>query len=475
MHDIHMGCGIAGCTLRGQSLMRAPTGPIRGRCDGTDRLFEADEPLAGLQLRSGGDMPGIVAMPALLALVRKARHHNLRLSRTIQMLDDGHEVTTWASAEPDGAGGCLVELNQWRAIQPEREQEPVEAEHDLIRHLAEGTIWLDGTQRVLAADLQAADLRDMQSALNKGRGLFWTDFAEVEGNGHRQPLHWRLLDRAAVRIAGSERKWRAHIMPRPGLPGTGFELCLVPEEVSAIPDGGQSVAEPVAVNYANLLGRELAPALRQPIERILGHAESIRTRMAGPLTAQYGAYAEDIAGAGRHLLDLVEDLADLEAVESPGFRPAVERLDLAEVARRAGSMLAVRAAERSISLVLPPAESQLPATGEWRRVLQIVINLLSNAIRYSPEGTTVTISTGPGKLGGTAAVWLAVDDQGPGLDAEQAVRAFAKFERLGRRGDGGSGLGLYIARRLARSMGGELSVESAPGQGARFILTLPPA
>lgn len=455
--------------------MRAPVGPIRGRCDGADRLFEADEPLAGLQLRSGGDVPGIVAMPALLALVRKARHHNLRLSRTIEMLDDGHEVTTWASAEPDGTGGCLVELNQWRAVQPEREQEPLEAEHDLVRHLAEGTIWLDGTQRVLAADLQAGDLAAMQSALDKGRGLFWTDFAEVEGNGHLQPLHWRLLDRASVRIAGSERTWRAHILPRPGLPGTGFELCLVPDEISTVPDGGQGEAQTVTVSYANLLGRELAPALRQPIERILGHAESIRTRMAGPLAEQYGAYAADIAGAGRHLLDLVEDLADLEAVEAPGFSPAVERLDLADIARRAGAMLAVRAAERSISLVLPPDDSHLSALGELRRVLQIVINLLSNAIRYSPEGTTVTVTTGPGQPGGAASVSLVVADKGPGLDAEQAVRAFAKFERLGRKGDGGSGLGLYISRRLARSMGGELSVESAPGQGARFVLTLPQA
>jgi len=66
-----------------------------------------------------------------------------------------------------------------------------------------------------------------------------------------------------------------------------------------------------------------------------------------------------------------------------------------------------------------------------------------------------------------------IADQGPGMDAEQQARLFEKFERLGRSGDGGSGLGLYISRRLARAMGGELSVESAAGQGARFILELP--
>ena len=64
-------------------------------------------------------------------------------------------------------------------------------------------------------------------------------------------------------------------------------------------------------------------------------------------------------------------------------------------------------------------------------------------------------------------------DQGQGLSADQQARVFEKFERLGRSGDGGSGLGLYISRRLARAMGGELSVESAPGKGARFTLSVP--
>ena len=66
-----------------------------------------------------------------------------------------------------------------------------------------------------------------------------------------------------------------------------------------------------------------------------------------------------------------------------------------------------------------------------------------------------------------------MQDEGPGMDRQQAAKAFAKFERLGRKGDGGSGLGLYISRRLARAMGGDLTVESEPGKGACFTLTLP--
>src|SRR5690606_15790375 len=111
----------------------------------------------------------------------------------------------------------------------------------------------------------------------------------------------------------------------------------------------------------------------------------------------------------------------------------------------------------------------VPAIAEFRRVLQVLLNLLGNAIRYSPEGSQVWLRVE--SEDGRARIVVA--DQGQGLSEEQQARVFEKFERLGRRGDGGTGLGLYISRRLARAMGGELSVESAPGQGARFILDLP--
>lgn len=448
--------------------MRAPNGPIRARCDRDDRLLAADEPLAGLQLRSGGEIPGALAIPSLLALIRNARKNKIKLSRTIRMLDDGTEISAWASVEPD-TSGCLIELGHWRIGGALAHPDDVEAENDLIRHLAEGYAWLDGTQRILAADLQAEDLAQLQTALSEGQGKPWTDFVEIAGIGHRQPLHWRLLDRATVRVAGSDRMWRAHILPRPGLPGTGFELCLVPDSIPKLPDGDFGTL-PVQEDYGDLLGRALAPALRQPIDRIIANARSIQTRLAGPVADQYSTYAADIVHAGGHLLNLVDDLADLEAVESADFQPACEAIDLAEAGRQAAAMLSVKADERQMTLHLPASGLAVPAVGELRRVLQILLNLISNAIRYSTEGTDITVSCGVGSAGHS---WISVQDEGAGMDRQQAAKAFAKFERLGRKGDGGSGLGLYISRRLARAMGGELSVESEPGKGACFTLTLP--
>jgi signal transduction histidine kinase len=329
---------------------------------------------------------------------------------------------------------------------------------------------LDADQRVLAVDLRngdsdtAADASALTGLVDRwqNENQAWSAAVDLIGVSHRQPLHWRLLDDVAFRIAGSERIWRARLLPHGD---AGFDLLVL---VDALADAPVAAAPEPAIAPGNrLIGRDLAPALRQPIHRIIANAETIRTRLAGPIADEYAGYAADIAEAGRHLLALVEDLADLDAVEAPDFAPAPDRIDLADCARRAAGILAMRAQERGIVLIIPPETTQVPAIGEFRRVLQILLNLLTNAIRYSPAHSTVTIETA---ITGESA-WVAVRDEGEGLSEEQVVRVFEKFERLGRTGDGGSGLGLYISRRLARAMGGDLIV--APGPGAQFTLSLP--
>ena len=109
--------------------------------------------------------------------------------------------------------------------------------------------------------------------------------------------------------------------------------------------------------------------------------------------------------------------------------------------------------------------------GEFRRVLQILINLIGNAIAYSPESSLVTIRASGRRDEGTVSV--SVRDEGPGVGSDQAAEIFNKFERLGRENDGGSGLGLYISHRLAEVMGGSLAVSNPGEQGAEFTLTLP--
>lgn len=454
------------------------TGAIlaKATCDAAGQMLNAEEPLAGLQLRCGGSLPGTIAIPALLELVAKANAYNLRLARSIRFSDGTEAINAWVEVEPQG-GRILVSVSSWQTS-PLPDVDPAEAAQHraaIDRGLAELMARLDADQCILTVEGSADDLADLVKSMADGAGQPWTNFVEIDGSSHRQPLHWRLLDGAAVRVAGSARNWRASLLPQhgPASEPQGFELLLAADVPLAKPVPA-SVSEPdgpvMPSNEPGLVGRDIAPVLRQPIARIIANAETIRTRMAGPLAEEYSQYAADIAAAGQHLLALVEDLADLEVVESEEFNTAPDRIDLADVARRAAGILAVRAQERGISIDAPKIGESLPAIAEFRRVLQIMLNLVGNAIRYSPDNSQIWIRLE--ETGSRAR--LIVADQGPGLSIEQQGKVFEKFERLGRSGeDGGSGLGLYISRRLARAMSGDLTIESAPGQGARFILEVP--
>ena len=450
---------------------------MQARTDAEGRLVAADEPLLGLQLRCGGELPGVIAIPALREAVERARSTGLKSAAPIMAQDGSEAISAWVELEPLGEGpaggdaGCRIVVRQWQARAVAGDDERVAARRRalLARQHSEFSARLDAAQQVIVAEGHAPDLAGLAERMTAEPGHPWTDFVTIEGSAHRQPLHWRLLDGAPVRIGGSERPWRAALLPLGGPAATpaGFELHLL----SDVPFPAPAEAPAAPSEPARMIGREVAPVLRQPIARIVANAETIRSRLMGPLADEYSTYAADIAAAGQHLLALIDDLTDLEVVESADFSTSPDRIDLAEVARQAAGILGVKARERGIEIDAPRFGESLPAVAEFRRVLQVLLNLIGNALRYAPEGSQVWLRLE--QDGDYARVIVA--DQGPGLDAEQQARVFEKFERLGRSGDGGSGLGLYISRKLARAMKGELSVESAPGQGARFVLSVPAA
>ena len=459
------------------------------RSDAHDQLISAQEPLAQLQYRCGGDVPGIIAIPELLALVRKARTYGLRLARMIHAVDGDDLIKAWVEISPivnpaEGEeSGCLIRVANWHAstLPAEDERESDTRQLDITRALAELTARLDSRQHILSAESAAPDLAKLVQSMQDSGTQPWSDFVTFPGLGHQQPMHWRLLDGAECSIEGSDRRWNAALVPlgQPEAASAGFELYLIAQSPYAPPPtpSGTRGAANIGTetrgqsSIGSSIGRDLSPVLRQPIARIISNAETIRTRLAGPLAVEYSNYAADIASAGQHLLALIDDLSDLEIVESDQFKTAPDQIDLADVARRAAGILGVRATERGINLIAPAMDDALKATAEFRRVLQVLLNLIGNAIHYSPEGSEVRI--GLEQAGERTRV--IVTDNGPGLTVEQQAIVFGKFERLGRSGDGGSGLGLYISRRIARAMDGDLTVETAPGKGARFILELPGA
>lgn len=444
--------------------------------DNEDRLLSADEPLAGLQRRCGGLIPGDIAVPALRALVAKARLFGLKLARPIVAQDGAELIRAWVEVAPlQGEGGCAITLRNWQSspLPPEDAETQTARRAEIDRVLAELTARLDPRQCLLMVESDAPDLTALAAAMRAGLGQPWTDYVALIGDTYRQPVHWRLLDGAEVAVEGSARRWRASLVPQSQHGGepTGFELCFTADVPLVAAPAASEAPERFgrAGDGQPVVGREVAPVLRQPLARIIANAETIRLRLAGPLQEEYSHYAGDIAAAGQHMLELVDDLADLEVIEAVTFTTAADHIDLADVARRAAGILSMRAREKGITLDVPGEGVRLPAIAEFRRVLQVLLNLIGNAIRYTPEGSRVLLL--PEADGARAR--LTVADEGQGLTPEEQARIFDKFERLGRSGDGGSGLGLYISRRLARAMGGELSVESAKGEGARFVLDVP--
>lgn len=456
-----------------------------GLTDARDRLLSADAPLAELQERCGGDLPGTLAIPELLALVQQARRMGLKIARSFSAFDGDAEVSGFARIHPVGeadGGGCEVLVENWQRsllVQPGA-REFAERIDAIDRATAEISARLDARQRLQVLSARAPDASALEAAALAAPGADWTTLVDLTGITHHQPLHWRLLDGASCRFAGSQRNWRVRMIPLgpDAQQPLGFELLLIADE--PLPDdfGAAPPVEDVApeASPTRLVGTALTPVLRKPVARIIANAETMRARLAGPLRDEYSEYAGTIASAGQHLAAMLDDLADLEVVETPGFSTAREPVDLADAATRAAGILGVRAQNRDTVLVVDGEPSVAVATAEFRRVLQILINLVGNAIAYAPAASTVTISAFPTSEGRVA---LTVADEGPGVTPEQAERIFDKFERLGRDSDGGkdkgSGLGLYISRRLAEAMEGTLTVGSAPGGGALFTLELPAA
>ncbi len=458
-----------------------------GLTDARDRLLSADAALADLQERCGGDLPGMLAIPELLALVRQARALGLRIARGFSAFDGDAEISGFARIHPlteDDGGGCEVLVENWQRspLAPPSAREFAERLDAIDRATAEVSARLDARQRLQVLSARASDAAGLEEAAAAAPGTVWSELVDLIDITHHQPLHWRLLDGAACRFEGSERRWRVRLIALGTDPQnpSGFELLLIAEEPLA--EIAPASADPDApeTSPARLVGTALTPLLRQPVARIIANAETMRARLAGPLRDEYSEYAGTIASAGQHLAAMLDDLADLEVVETPGFSTAREPVDLADAASRAAGILGVRAHNRDTQLVVEGERGTAIASAEFRRVLQILINLVGNAVAYAPAASTVTINASVASEGRVA---VTVADEGPGVSPEQAERIFDKFERLGRDSDGGkgggkdggSGLGLYISRRLAEAMEGRLTVGSAPGGGALFTLELPAA
>ncbi|HEX6745831.1 MAG TPA: ATP-binding protein [Longimicrobium sp.] len=222
--------------------------------------------------------------------------------------------------------------------------------------------------------------------------------------------------------------------------------------------------------------------IRTPINAILGYADLLDLEVQGPLTEGQRGYLDRVRASGRHLLALIEDVLDFARVEAGRMAVAAGSGNAAEAAEAAAGLLRPQAEARRIRLEVE-CDPEATYWGDEMRVHQILVNLLGNAIKFTDPGGTVRVTCGCGEPDPEAELrgpgpWtcVRVDDTGIGIPADRLAAVFEPFIQVDNaltRAHQGTGLGLAISRRLARLMGGDLTVRSRAGTGSTFTLWLP--
>jgi PAS domain S-box-containing protein len=216
--------------------------------------------------------------------------------------------------------------------------------------------------------------------------------------------------------------------------------------------------------------------LRTPLNAIIGFSEILKTQIFGPVgSPQYVEYASDIWHSGKHLLDIINDILDLSRIESGKMTLTSERVDLRESATQTLRMVEDAARARDIHIEVALDVTPHFVIGDPRAIRQILLNLLSNSVKFTPDGGLIRLTS---RLDANGRISLSVTDTGIGMRPEDIPVALAPFRQidssLARKHDG-TGLGLPLAKALTELQGGQFSIVSEPGSGTEVAVALPQA
>src|SRR4051794_21112110 len=210
--------------------------------------------------------------------------------------------------------------------------------------------------------------------------------------------------------------------------------------------------------------------LRTPLNAVIGFSDVLLERMFGDLNERQEEYVRDIRDSGRHLLDLINEILDLSKVEAGRMELEPVALSLPELLEHAMALVRERAARQAQSVSLDVATGVGTVWADEIKLKQVVVNLLTNAVKFTPSGGSVTVVARVER----DEVVVTVSDTGVGIAVEDQARIFAAFQRGDRRASvEGTGLGLTLSKRFVELHGGRIWVKSAPGEGSTFGFAIP--
>ncbi|MEO6359796.1 MAG: ATP-binding protein [Sphingomicrobium sp.] len=431
--------------------------PVTGRIDAEGRLVAAHPRLEALQIEAGGAMGKALALPQLAAIARLAADLNATVLRPAVAAAFDCDLELWVRATPE-AGGIALLIESWveRPAAPPRLGVLLGSSAAADPGEGEAASWsLDEELRIVSLSPEFAAQLDISPEEAVSQPL--TRFLRLEEDeSGEMPMLAALAARRS--FTGQQARHRG---------GASTSIILRGEVVftatgafagfqGSVQSDGVSGHRKPRVGFVEILEE----ALRSPLDRIIEQSEQIVSQSDGQIRPDYAAYGTDIAAAARHLRSVVQAM-------NAGPGEVITAIDLAELAGEAVVMLQPAAEDRQISINIQ-ASRGLTAHGDERAVIQILVNLIGNAIRHSPDCGHVRLSFSRT----TTMAIVAVEDQGPGIASEDEARIFERFERA-TTDESGTGLGLAISRRLARSMGGDVCLDTNAATGARFNLKLP--
>ncbi|WP_051341101.1 PAS domain-containing protein [Azospirillum halopraeferens] len=480
---------------------RSPVAGLAWRVEGRCPIEYATSNAGRVLDRDPQDVPGVGLLDlvhaddaaALAAWVAAVPAEPAQPTTTVRLATDAGAAERWVTIRawrsgPGRMEGVLLDVTGQRAATlalRERERRFGAIFDHMVGFI--GLLTPDG--RIIEANQTALRLVGATEADVLGQRFWdtpWWSHSETD----RERLRDGIIRAAAGELIRFETTHRArsgrlvHVdfSLRPILDDTGSVVLIVPEgrDVTHLKETEAALRE--AKREAEAANRSktqflavMSHELRTPLNAILGYSEIMQAGMFGPVgSPRYQGYVDAIHASGRHLLEIIDDILEISRIELGVLELNEEPAVVADLMARAGQILANRAAEAGVNLDVA-VDAELPLLlCDARRVIQMLVNLAYNGIKFSRRGDTVHLAVRRAADGGMT---FAVRDTGPGIPPEDMERIWEPFGQAGNadtRCAGGVGLGLTITRALIEAHGGTIALTSAPGTGTTVTLAFPP-